>query len=68
MSGIFLLYAGTYTLHGSKGIYVFRFRAADGALQPLGLAAEAINPSALLLVPAGARRGSVDRLLAVLGD
>ena len=65
MSGIFLLYAGTYTLHGSKGIYVFRFRAADGDLQPLGLAAEAINPSALLLVPAGARRGSVDRLLAV---
>lgn len=65
MSGIFLLYAGTYTLHGSKGIYVFRFGAADGDLQPLDLAAEAINPSALLLVPAGAQRGSVPRLLAV---
>jgi 6-phosphogluconolactonase len=65
VSGVFLLYAGTYTLHRSKGIYAFRFRAADGDLQPLGLAAEAVNPSALLLVPAGARRGSVHRLLAV---
>jgi len=65
MSGIFLLYAGTYTLHGSKGIHVFRFRASDGDLQPLGLAAEAINPSALLLAPVGERRGNVHRLLAV---
>lgn len=65
MSGIFLLYVGTYTLHGSKGIYVFRFCAADGDLQPLGLAAEAVNPSALLLVPPNAQRGRVHRLLAV---
>ena len=65
VSGMFLLYAGTYTLHGSKGIYAFRFRAADGDLQPLGLAAEAVNPSALVLVPAAARPGSIPRLLAV---
>ena len=64
-SGTFLLYAGTYTLHGSKGIYAFRFQAADGDLQPLGLVAEAINPSALVLVPARARHGGVRRLLAV---
>lgn len=62
-SGTFLLYAGTYTLHGSKGIYAFRFRACDGKIQPLGLAAEAVNPSALALVPAGGG-GGAHRLLA----
>jgi 6-phosphogluconolactonase len=61
--GTFLLYAGTYTLHGSKGIYAFRFRACDGKIQPLGLAAEAVNPSALALVPAGSG-GGAHRLLA----
>jgi 6-phosphogluconolactonase len=61
----FILYVGTYTGHGSNGIYAFRFRAADGNLQPLGLVAKAINPSALVLVPSIALRGSVHRLLAV---
>lgn len=60
----FILYVGTYTSHGSKGIYGFRFEATDGALQPLGLVAEAINPSALALVPSTAQHG-VRRLLAV---
>jgi hypothetical protein len=61
----FLLYAGTYTGHGSKGIYGFHFTAADGHLQPLGLVAETINPSALALVPFIGQHGSVRRLLAV---
>lgn len=61
--GTFLLYVGTYTLHGSKGIYAFRFRTCDGTIQPLGLAAEAVNPSALVLVPASGG-GDAHRLLA----
>lgn len=60
-----ILYVGTYTGHGSKGIYGFRFTATNGDLQPLGLAAEAINPSALALVPSTAQHGSGRRLLAV---
>lgn len=61
----FILYVGTYTGHGSNGIYAFRFNAADGNLQPLGLVAKAVNPSALVLVPSIRPRGSARRLLAV---
>jgi 6-phosphogluconolactonase len=41
----YLLYAGTYTDHGSKGIYVYRFDSSSGKLISLGLAAEADEPS-----------------------
>jgi 6-phosphogluconolactonase len=41
----YLVYAGTYTDHGSKGIYAARFDASSGKLTSLGLAAESIEPS-----------------------
>jgi 6-phosphogluconolactonase len=41
-----LVYVGTYTRNGSRGIYAFRF-SDSGKLNPIGLAAESINPSFL---------------------
>jgi 6-phosphogluconolactonase len=48
-----LLFAGTGTSTGSKGIYAYRFDASMGALTLLGLAAEARSPSFLALSPDG---------------
>jgi 6-phosphogluconolactonase len=41
-----LVYVGTYTRNGSRGIYAFRFQSS-GKLVPLGLAAESASPSFL---------------------
>ncbi len=46
-----LVYVGTYTGARSKGIYAFRMEATTGALSPLGLAAEAANPTFLAVHP-----------------
>jgi 6-phosphogluconolactonase len=43
----YLLYVGTYTNAGSKGIYAYRYDAESGKLSPLGLAAETASPSFL---------------------
>lgn len=43
----YVLYVGTYTSGESKGIYAYRYDAASGKLQPLGLAAATENPSFL---------------------
>ncbi len=43
----YILYVGTYTTGESKGIYAFRYDAATGSLQSLGLAAATDNPSFL---------------------
>jgi 6-phosphogluconolactonase len=48
----FLVYVGTYTDSGSKGIYAFRFDSATGKLSPIGLAAETDAPSFLAVDPA----------------
>lgn len=48
-----MLFVGTGTTTGSKGIYGYRFDSAHGALEPLGLAAEAQSPSFLALSPNG---------------
>ncbi len=46
----YFLYAGTYTnptpttTSASKGIYAWRFDSKTGALTPIGLVAEAVNP------------------------
>jgi 6-phosphogluconolactonase len=40
-----LVFVGTYTTHGSKGIYAYRFDATNGKLNSLGLAAETPQPS-----------------------
>jgi 6-phosphogluconolactonase len=46
-----LVYVGTYTKAASKGIYAFRFQPATGQMTPLGLAAETVNPSFLVVHP-----------------
>jgi 6-phosphogluconolactonase len=48
----YLVYFGTYTGHGSKGIYACRFRPATGKLTPPELAAETVSPSFLAVDPA----------------
>jgi 6-phosphogluconolactonase len=49
----FLVYVGTYTGPKSKGIYAFRFDAATGRADSLGLAAPTTNPSFLAVEPGG---------------
>ena len=49
----YYLYVGTYTRGKSKGIYAWRFHAADGSVQPIGLVAETSNPSFLAVAPNG---------------
>ena len=46
-----LVYVGTYTRKGSKGIYIYRMDAATGTLTPVGTASEATNPSFLTIDP-----------------
>jgi len=43
-TGKYLVYVGTYTDHGSKGIYAYRFDARTGQATALGLAAESADP------------------------
>jgi 6-phosphogluconolactonase len=49
----FLVYVGTYTDHGSKGIYAYRFNSSTGKLISLGLAAETAAPSFLAIDDGG---------------
>lgn len=49
----YLVYVGTYTDHGSKGIYAYRFNATTGQLTTLGLAAESDEPSFLTVDASG---------------
>jgi 6-phosphogluconolactonase len=43
----YLVYIGTYTEHGSKGIYAYRLNAKTGQSTTLGLVAESTQPSFL---------------------
>jgi 6-phosphogluconolactonase len=47
----FIVYIGTYTGPQSKGVYAFRFDATSGALEPLGLVGEVVNPSWVTIHP-----------------
>ena len=49
----YIFYVGTYTDHGSKGIYAYRFDSATGKSTSLGLAAESAEPSFLAIAPSG---------------
>jgi 6-phosphogluconolactonase len=49
----YLVYVGTYTAPGSKGIYAWRFDAHAGTFSDLGLAATVDNPSFLEPHPNG---------------
>ncbi len=50
-AGKSLVYVGTYTDHGSLGIYGYSFDPATGQLTSLGLAAESAEPSFLTVNP-----------------
>jgi 6-phosphogluconolactonase len=47
----YLVYVGTYTATGSKGIYNYRFDPNTGKLTPIGVAAQIANPSFLATGP-----------------
>jgi 6-phosphogluconolactonase len=49
----YLVYIGTYTDHGSKGIYAYRFDDRTGKATALGLAAESTQPSFLAVDASG---------------
>ena len=46
-----IVFAGTYTGTGSKGIYAYRWSATTGELHAIGLAAATENPSYLVVSP-----------------
>jgi 6-phosphogluconolactonase len=52
-AGDYFVYVGSYThptpstTSASKGIYAFRFDSASGAMTPIGLVAETVNPAYL---------------------
>jgi 6-phosphogluconolactonase len=58
----YLFYVGTYTDHGSKGIYAYRFDSATGESTPLGLAAESAQPSFLAIASSGGFLYAVNEL------
>src|SRR5579859_1777858 len=47
----YFVYVGTYTGPLSKGVYSYRFDSSSGDLEPMGLAAEVINPSWVTIHP-----------------
>ena len=49
----YLMYVGTYTGHGSEGIYAYRFKPENGELSPIGLVAKTDNPSFIAIDSAG---------------
>lgn len=59
-----LVYVGTYTRGGSKGIYAYRFDSGTGKLTEAGVAAETPNPSFLTIHPNGRFLYAVNELSA----
>jgi 6-phosphogluconolactonase len=53
--GRYFIYVGSYTdaPSQSKGIYAWRFESSSGALTPLGLVAETVNPAYVCATPDG---------------
>jgi 6-phosphogluconolactonase len=49
--GKYLVYVGTYTDHGSQGIYAYRFDSIRGETTPIGLVAATENPTFLAIHP-----------------
>jgi 6-phosphogluconolactonase len=58
----YLVYVGTYTGAGSKGIYTFRFDPATGETSAVSLAAATDNPSFLAVDPDGRLLYAVNEL------
>src|SRR6187397_58204 len=49
----YFVYLGTYTDHGAKGIYAYRFQPSTGKLTSMGAVATTPNPSFLAVHPNG---------------
>lgn len=64
----YIFYVGTYTDHGSKGIYVYRFDSATGKSTSLGLAAESPEPSFLAIAPSGRYLYAVNEISKFNGE
>jgi 6-phosphogluconolactonase len=64
----YLVYIGTYTDHGSKGIYAYRFDSSTGKLTSLGLAAEAAQPSFLAVDSRGRFLYAANEILTYNGQ
>ena len=64
----YLVYVGTYTDQGSRGIYAYRFDTSTGKLTSLGLAAEAAEPSFLAVDSSGRFLYAVDETLTYNGQ
>ena len=64
----YLVYVGTYTDHGSKGIYAYRLDSSTGKLTSLGLAAEAAEPSFLEVDSSGRFLYAVNETLTYKGQ
>lgn len=56
----YVMYVGTYTNNGSKGIYAYRFDTETGKVWPIGLAAETENPSFLVADASGSHLYAVN--------
>jgi 6-phosphogluconolactonase len=56
----FHLFVGTYTSHGSKGVYALTFDSVSGQFGPPALAAETPNPTYLARPPDAARLYAVN--------
>jgi 6-phosphogluconolactonase len=66
--GKYLVYIGTYTDHGGKGIYPYRFDAKTGTLSPTGAATETENPSFLTVDSSGRFLYAVNELETYQGQ
>jgi 6-phosphogluconolactonase len=62
-----VVYVGTYTERGSKGIYAYTFDEATGAMTPLGLMGETVNPSWLALDRSGHHLYAVNEVSELKG-
>jgi 6-phosphogluconolactonase len=64
----YLLYVGTYTDHGSKGIYAYCFDSSTGKLTSRGLAAETVEPSFLATDSSGRFLYAVNEIATYKGQ
>ena len=64
----YLIYVGTYTDKGSKGIYAYRFDPVSGATDAIGLVAETANPSFIAVDPSHKSLYAVNEIDNFKGD
>lgn len=67
-SGEQMIYVGTYTNSGSRGIHLLRFNPETGRIVNAGLAAEVVNPSYLAIAPGGGRLLAVNEVATLDGQ